>query len=130
MQGACQKEPSSAFENSIGGTPLRERKSSQCILITDMDLLRVQSGPMWLDNIYVRLKRSGRDEQPLLIETVQQGRAYLTNVTLQGDGDQFLSCQAVKASAGALIQGAPLVVIQNLVLACTHCIVRNMRLRE
>ena len=73
--------------------------------MTDMDLIRVQYGPMWIDNMYVRLRRSSRDAQPQLIESEFDGRAYLTRMTIQGDGDFTQSCQAAKVSAGMLIHG-------------------------
>lgn len=84
---------------------LRPRSPQQCVILTDMDLLRVQYGPMWLDNLYIRLRRAGRDDMPQLIEAQHDGTAYLTHMTLQGDGDFSKPCQAAQASAGMLMQG-------------------------
>ena len=107
MQGNCTGDPPQAFLNSLGGVvALRPRATQQCVILTDMDLLRIQYGPMWLDNLYVRLRRSARDDQPQLIESEFDGQAYLTRMTIQGDGDTTMPCQAAKVSAGMLIHGA------------------------
>lgn len=107
MQGNCSEAPPQSLLNRLGGlVSLRPLRAQQCIIVTDMDLLRVQYGPLWLDNLYVRLRRSSRDERPQLIEAEFDGKAYLTRVTIQGDGDTTKPCQAAKASASMLIQGA------------------------
>jgi hypothetical protein len=106
VQGNCTDDPPLALLKRLGEqAPLRPRLKNQCLILTDMNLVRIQYGPMWLDNLYVRLLRSDRAAEPKLIETEFDGRAYLTRMTLQGDGDPSQPCQAVEASSSLLIEG-------------------------
>jgi hypothetical protein len=88
--------------------PLQPLQPGQCVIVTDMDLLQVHNGPLWLDNLYVRLRRSDRDDAPVLVETDYQGQAYLTNVTLQGDGTSFQRSQGLALAARTLLHGTGL----------------------
>ena len=77
-------------------------KPSQCLIVTDIDLLTVRHRSVWLDNLYLRLRRSERSPTPLLVTVDPPGELYMTNVTMQGDS--VGPCQALVARSPTLLQ--------------------------
>lgn len=70
--------------------------------------MTVKHRSAWLDNLYIRLRRSDRSSTPLLVTVAAPGELYLTNVTMQGDS--VGPCQALTARSRVLMQGMPAVM--------------------
>ena len=65
----------------------------QCLLLADTDLLYVGGTKLWLDGLYVRLTTPRDDVFFRFIEVGETiGELWMTNVTLQGNGDGALDC--------------------------------------
>lgn len=78
-------------------------RPSQCLIVTDIDLVTVKHRSVWLDNLYFRLRRTDQSRTPLLVTVDAPGELYLTNVTMQGDS--VGPCQALVSRSLALMQG-------------------------
>jgi hypothetical protein len=85
-----------------------------------MNLVRIQFGHIWLDNLYIRLVRSGREDDPRFIDTEFDGTAYLTRMTLQGDGNTSQPCQGVRAASRVLIEG-----VYTILCAGSWCMIQG-----
>lgn len=109
IQGRCDLEPKSSLAAPLSDVAeLAPFKPSQCLVVTDLDLMTVKHRSAWLDNLYIRLRRSDRSSTPLLVTVAAPGELYLTNVTLQGDS--VGPCQALAARSRVLMQGTPAAV--------------------
>lgn len=107
VQGNCLDPPPSAVALQLSGDGLAPRLGNQCILTTPADTLHVSAGNVWLDHLYLRLRATGvADTHINLISANKAGRLWMTNVTVQGDGDR--PCQGVSCNqaTGAFMQGA------------------------
>jgi hypothetical protein len=82
-------------------------RPEQCILITYADVMDV-FGDLWIDRVYLRLKRLFRDNVPRMIEALDSARLWMTNVTLQGDGNADRNCQGLFVSGSVYAEGLPL----------------------
>lgn len=115
VQGNCADPPPSAVALQLSGDGLAPRLGSQCILTTPADTLHVSAGSVWLDRLYLRLRATGvADPLINLVSANKAGRLWMTNVTMQGDGDR--DCQGVSCGAanGALIQGAACMRVRSV----------------
>lgn len=84
VQGSCAAAPGPALAQP-GGADLRPLLPGQCLLVTDTSLLTVTNSSLWIDNLYVRLKRTAKSPlEPVLLTTeVDSPGVYLSGVTLQ-----------------------------------------------
>lgn len=84
VQGSCATAPGPALSKP-GGADLRPLLPGQCLLLTDTSLLTVSNSSLWLDNLYVRLKRTTRTPlDPVLLTTEAEAPAlFLSGITLQ-----------------------------------------------
>lgn len=84
VQGSCATAPGPALSKPAGAD-LRPLLPGQCLLLTDTGLLTVSNSSLWLDNLYVRLKRSTRTPlEPVLLTTESESPAlFLSGITLQ-----------------------------------------------
>lgn len=96
MQGNCSGAPDGdAFQ--LSGKPLLQLAEGQCLLVADDDALEVMHGRVWLDNLYLRVKRTSRNSRPALLSVAALGgQLWLTRSVLQGDG----SIESLQASVG------------------------------
>lgn len=115
VQGNCTEPPSQALLSRAGlapgpgetstAVPLIPLKPGQCLLLTDSSALYVRQGPLWVDNIYFRLRTTERtlsaEFEPALVSVTDgpTGQVYLTNVTLQGSNSAASTGLYVSSSA-------------------------------
>lgn len=97
------------------GKPLAARYPGQCVLVTDYGLLRATGSNLWLHNLFIRQRNTGRIAAPTMLH-VQDGALglWLTGVTVQGEGnyqkDTGAGCSALEALAPVYAEGASPVV--------------------
>ena len=130
MQGNCgDMHPN--FTPAPGTAPLRSLLPGQCLLLADNTLLNVV-GSTWLHGLYVRLTilETGEFNSLILGEpdptaftqnSVTGPRLWMTEVTLQGNGDGVRDCHACGLFFWGLVfaQGA-VIVPSHPRHACMH----------
>lgn len=88
MQGNCEGVASPLPVLNANDGPLRDLLPRQCLLLVDADLLEVDDSKLWLDGLYVRLTSPrGEDGFAELIYIQPSGELWMTDVTLQGNGN-------------------------------------------
>ena len=96
MQGNCSAVPPSEdlLRLPEGSAPLQPLNQQQCVLIVSGSLFSVDESSLWFDNIYVRA-RVEPDSDPFqeFLEIRDEGRVWMTNVTMQGDGTKKQICK-------------------------------------
>lgn len=92
-QGNCTTVPTLGSlgydESSL--LPLRTLKSGQCVMLSMHALFSVSGIPMWLDSVYLRMLPSPGSYLPPILSTSDTS-LWMTNVSLQGDGDGVKDC--------------------------------------
>jgi hypothetical protein len=102
-------DPTLTVTLPIGSAPLKPLLPGQCLLFTDGHLFSVEEGDLWLDFLYIRLKRSLRDVSPSLVYVGFSGWLWLTGVTLQGDGKDDKECFGLEIESQAYAEGMAMV---------------------
>ena len=59
---------------AAGTAPLREILPNQCMLLADVDLLKVKNSKLWVDQLYIRFQRS--DRQPATLSQLEGGQFF------------------------------------------------------
>lgn len=131
MQGNCSpgetgiEELSSEFQ--LAGDPLRTLQPNQCLIITDTDLIDVVSGPLWIDNVYVRARdtsaTSPSAEDRILVSVEGASRLYLTHSVLQGDGVGTMMGLHVYDGGQVFLQGASPALATSQLFSFLLCMV-------
>jgi hypothetical protein len=91
LQGNCDESTAEGLV-TVNGTPLEELTPKQCLIVTDTSLFSVTVGTLWLDNLYIRHHLPEEQADPDIVRTgalvsvAGEGRLYMTDVILQGDG--------------------------------------------
>lgn len=108
LQGNCSSALPSMDALGLSGAPLLPAAAHTCLVATDKDLLYAWHGSVWLDRLYMRLKRTARTDLPLLLHVNRgpAGALWATRSVFQGDGRG--SCRALYADASALLLGESL----------------------
>eukprot|EP00892_Ulva_mutabilis_P000483 jgi/Ulvmu1/10435/UM062_0032.1 len=107
IRGRCDTPPLQSLSAPLSDVAdLAPLKPAQCLIVTDIDLMTVQHRSVWLDNVYLRLRRSQRSATPLMVTVDPPGELYMTNVTMQGDS--VGPCQALVVRSPALLQDSRL----------------------
>ena len=75
-------------------------KHRQCALVTDARVI-VAGDSLWLDGVYIRLKRTTPDYAPISFITAES-TMWITHTTIQGDGSNGTTGSAVLATFGSL----------------------------
>lgn len=101
IRGDCNEDPT--VWPPEGTAVLREFLPQQCMLLADVDLLKVVDSNLWVDQLYIRFKRS--DRQPATVTALAKGQffhflevqgdnaqVWITSTTLQGDGTAETDC--------------------------------------
>lgn len=101
LQGNCTDLPAPTH-GSLGllasSAPLRSLKPHQCVILSDNSPFQVSFADLWIENVYVRMVTpSSGALDPLL--TAERSSVWMTNVTLQGDGDKSTDCTLCGFSA-------------------------------
>lgn len=103
VQGNCAAATPTAESVGLlpnGQAPLRGFTPGQCLVAVDHELLVVSDSEVWLDSLYVRLVLP-RNQTFFEFVFVQGGgdirvgpsaALYMTNVTMQGNGDDAVDC--------------------------------------
>jgi hypothetical protein len=100
MQGNCSSEPSGSF--NISGTDIEMRSPGQCVLITDVRLLRAQQF-LWLDNLYIRHRATERTDDSSLLDCLGSScNMWITTVTIQGEWNQSIPFGGVGVGGGQM----------------------------
>lgn len=71
-QGNCNEDPT--VWPPEGTAVLREFLPQQCMLLADVDLLKVVDSNLWVDQLYVRFMRS--DRQPATVTALAKGQFF------------------------------------------------------
>ena len=84
VQGDCAANPGPAISD-VTGADLLALLPRQCLLVTDTHFLNVTNSSLWMDNLYIRLKRSTRTPLlPILLTTDRSSPGmYITGITFQ-----------------------------------------------
>lgn len=123
MQGNCVDPPPSAVALQLSGNGLAPRRGNQCVLTTPVDTIQVNAGNVWLDSLYLRLRTTGVTfSYPGLISSTAAGRLWMTNITMQGDGDATCRGLSCEVAAGALIQGTDAPLACSYAFQCMSCV--------
>lgn len=88
MQGNCAEEPKPSSWN-LSGEELVTRSPVQCVLVTDIALLKSTAENFWLHNLFIRHQVSGREGSaaPRLLSVKSPAEGlWMTHVTAQGQG--------------------------------------------
>lgn len=97
VQGACTEAPVLRDFNLKPEAPLLPLERGQCLLVTQSGLLKSASGPLWLDNLYIRRELPAPEAEvaaaavdaelsPLVVTDKPEGLLWATGVVFQGDG--------------------------------------------
>jgi hypothetical protein len=101
MQGNCSAEPSAAALG-ISGPNLVARKPGQCVLVTDVRLMKLDQN-LWIDNVYIRHQTTNVTDTPNLVHCWgSYCNLWLTSVTVQGDMSRLPSHGGVEMRGGQL----------------------------
>ena len=110
MQGNCEGVGPPSPDLPSGHAPLRDMQERQCLLLTDAEVMDVNSS-LWLDGLYMRLTMP-RDTDGEFLEFIDSGSGtqglYMTGLTLQGNGDgvqDCFSCALFVDSSSVLAEG-------------------------
>lgn len=103
MQGNCQDSTTAADLDLTGVAPLDTLNPGQCVILTDINLMTPKQ-EMWLHNLYIRRHSTIRsDDNGSIIQCVSDDcKMWLTEVTLQGDGNQDPFFGGLAVSGGQL----------------------------
>jgi len=99
VQGNCSDAdaPSALRLDAAGASELLPLKPLQCLLLTHEPLLTVTSGKVWLDNVYVQLRRTAvrprmafvaagaAETEEMELPQITHSDLYATNVTFHGE---------------------------------------------
>lgn len=85
-------------------------KSNQCVILSSQAVMPLAEGQVWFDNVYLRHAKASLGEavvasNPPAPLHVHSGEAYITNVTIQGDGDSEVAGLWVFPSSNVLMIG-------------------------
>lgn len=118
MQGSCLEPPDLGDFNLTPGAPLLPLKHGQCLLVTRSGFLKSGSGPLWLDNLYIRREQPAETTggatpipvnhaalTPLVVTDKPEGLLWATGVAFQGDGGG--GAAAVEIYSAAFFDGVP-----------------------
>lgn len=84
MQGNCSEPPTEAFMEVFGTVPTpRQLLPRQCVMLGNSRPFRIEGSSVWIDNVYLRAKRSEFFEQWMVEQT---SKLWMTNVTVQANG--------------------------------------------
>lgn len=72
LQGKCKEDPKLA--PPAGTAVLRDFLPDQCMLLADVDLLKVKESKLWVDQLYVRFIKSSR--QPATWSKLAEGQFF------------------------------------------------------
>lgn len=72
LQGNCDEDPEMLPPATTA--QLREFLPDQCMLIADVDLLKVKNSKLWVHQLYVRFSES--DRQPAQFIQISQGQFF------------------------------------------------------
>ena len=101
--GNCSAPPPD--EDALGLPPaaarLRPLLPGQCLIVTDGDTIYMNGGGLWLDNVYMRLRRSTREQFAEFIQVATSSQLWIANSTFQGDGNGVQDCDACGIRAGS-----------------------------
>lgn len=130
-QGRCEAEPSASFISRLSGEDLLTVKPNQCVIISSQAVLPLAEGQVWLDNVYFRFSTSSIGEQTVAATPpaplhLHSGEGYITNVTIQGDGESQVAGFWVFPSGSVLMIGT------WTAMSCLNCRASccNMRAHE
>jgi hypothetical protein len=96
VQGNCSTTPT-AKELGLSGKPLLHLKPKQCVITTDSRVI-IAADSLWLDGLYIRLKRH-QERAPISFITAES-TMWMTHTTIQGDGLNGTTGSALIASFG------------------------------
>lgn len=119
LQGKCTSDPLPDFIAKIGGDDLLDLKPNQCVILSTQAVLPLTEGKSWLDNVYFRHTQGSVGEQASSSGTppaplhVHSGEAFITNVTIQGDGISQSAAFWVFPSANILMIGTLLFCVSH-----------------
>lgn len=100
VQGNCSHTPSLQNIDS-SGAPLLRMKPRQCLILTDARVLSA-SDSLWLDGVYIRLKRKRKTPDYTPVSFVNaESTMWMTHTTIQGDGSNHTTGSAVLATYGS-----------------------------
>jgi hypothetical protein len=106
LQGNCSANPPAELLASLSDTVLEPLLPGQCLLVTDGDLFDIMENDLWLDSVYIRLKRTNRDSLPSFVYVDANGALFMTAVTLQGDDSATGQCGALTVHSRVFAKGA------------------------
>lgn len=92
MQGNCEA-PAPDVELPTSHAPLRPFLPLQCLLLASDNLFQANGTRLWIDRLYIRLTTARHDLFTQLVEA-RAGRLWMTEMTLQGNGDGVRDCWA------------------------------------
>lgn len=129
LQGYCLDPPPQLAISSTQ-SPLRPFVPGQCLLAVDQSLLVVNDSNLWLNSLYIRIT-APRNETFFELVYVQgngpisegaSAAVFITNVTLQGNGDDVRDCLdcgiTADLNAGVYAEGSALVQLLSQTQLC------------
>lgn len=128
MQGNCSHAPPLALDqlDSVMHVPLRDMNPGQCLVLVGSGFIELFNFDLWLDNLYLRLHKAGPDDNSNSMKALVDGHnggLWITNVTMQGDGDNRTDCRdcgAAFLSSVAYIEGS----IPVMFFAYVRCVLQ------
>eukprot|EP00892_Ulva_mutabilis_P008857 jgi/Ulvmu1/6343/UM029_0051.1 len=114
ITGSCTDAPVLRDFNLAPDTPLLPLARGQCLLVTRSGFIKSASGPLWLDNLYIRREQlavatggetaeSPPELTPLVVTDKPEGLLWATEVVFQSDGSG--GAAAVEAFSSAYFEG-------------------------
>jgi hypothetical protein len=107
LQRVCAACNCAIPHTAAGGPQLLPLKPRQCLIVAEKDVMVSNFAPVWLDSLYLRLKRSSSTySSPIMLWVVDAGATYMCNVTIQGDGQRNCTARQVLVARGLYMEGA------------------------
>ena len=95
MQGNCDESALPDLDLPPSHAPLRPLKPGQCLLLANNNLFEVNGTKLWIDNLHIRLTVARDDQFSHLVEVRgASGELWMTNMSIQGNGDGVRDCWA------------------------------------